>query len=208
MKVLELEKVYLRRGNFLLKDISFSVEENSITALSGRSGAGKTTLIGLIGNDLRADAGKIRYFGKEMYESEADIRKRISVMYDTPNFNMEMKAARVAKEIKRFEPWFDMEEFQSYMKRFQLEGAKRVKHYSKGMQKKYMLALSLCRKPELLVMDEPTSGLDQLSREEMRNVLEEYRKAHKLTIVFSTHHSEDLELFATRSLVLENGGLA
>ncbi len=207
MKALELQRVFLRRGDFVLHHIDFALEEGSITALSGRSGAGKSSLIRLIGNALSADAGKILYFGKEMYEAEAKIRRRMSVLYDAPNFNLEMKAGRLAREIRRFEPWFDMEEFHRYMERLELDETRHVKQYSQGMQKKYMLALALCRKPELLVMDEPTSGTDELSRKEMLAMITDYRKERELTVFFSTHNKSDLEDFAGQVLVMENGGL-
>ena len=42
-KALELEKLYYRQGNFLINDVNFSIDENEIVALCGRSGAGKST---------------------------------------------------------------------------------------------------------------------------------------------------------------------
>lgn len=207
MKALELQKVYLRRGDFLLHDIAFDIEVGSVVALSGRSGAGKSSLIRLIGNAFTADAGRILYFGKEMYEAETEIRKRMSVIYDAPNFNIEMRAGKLAKEIKRFEPWFSMEEFHQHMERLGLDETKHVKQFSKGMQKKYMLVLALCRKPDLLVMDELTSGTDETSRKEMLQLIAEYRKEQMLTVFFSTHNKNDLEDFAERVLVIENGGM-
>lgn len=207
MNALELQKVYLRRGNFILHDIHFSVREGSIVAVSGRSGAGKSTLIRLIGNALVPDAGRILYYGKEMYEDEIQIRRRLSVVYDVPNFNVEMKAGRLAKEIRKFEPWFDMDGFRRRMEIAGLDDTKRIKLYSRGMQKKYMLILALCRLPDLLVMDEPTSGVDELSREEMFRMIGEYQGEHPLTILFSTHNEDDIQQYADRVLVLDNGGL-
>ncbi len=207
MSVLELEKVYLRRGDFVLHDISFIINEGETVAILGRSGAGKSTLIQIIGNALLADVGRIRYFGKELYENEMEIRKKISVIYDAPNFNMEMKAVKLAAEIRKFEPWFSMEDFSCRMKEAGLDETNRIKMYSKGMQKKYMLILALCRQPNFLVMDELTSGVDDLSREEMLHMIADYRKKNSLTILFSTHNQEDVKRVATRVLKLENGGL-
>lgn len=207
MNVLELEKVYLKRGDFILHNITFAIEEGEIVALSGRTGAGKSTLIQIIGNALLVDVGKICYFGKERYENELEIRKSISVVYDEPNFNIEMKAGKLAKEIQKFEPWFDMDEFSRRMQLLGLDADKRVKQYSKGMQKKFMLILALCRHPQLLIMDELTSGVDEDSRQEMISIIEEYKKENTLTILFSSHNQTDLEQYATRVLKLENGGL-
>ena len=208
MNALELEQIYLRRGEFLLRNINFAIGEGEFVALEGRSGAGKTTLIELIGNAILADAGCIRYFGVQMYEDEANIRRRMSVMYDSPNMNTEFTAGRMAKEIGRFEPFFEQERFARYAKELQLDTGMRIKHYSKGMQKKYMLALALARTPELLVMDEPTGGLDEGSREDFYRLLEDYQKERSLTILFSTHHVQDVATLAGRNLRIEAGALA
>lgn len=207
MTVLQFEHVYLQRGSFLLKDVSFQVEEGASAALMGRSGAGKTTLIHLMGNAVCADAGRITYFGKELYENEKEIRRNMSVMYDVPNFNTELRAKRLATEIRRFEPWFDMEFFVQNMDEMGMSLHKRVKHFSKGAQKKYMLLLALCRQPRLLVMDEPTSGLDEQSRMELWKMIQEYKQNTPLTVVFSTHNPMDVEQMQAQTIWIENGGL-
>ncbi len=204
MDVLSLEQIYLYRGNFFLQDINFVLRENEIVLLEGNSGAGKSTLIHLIGNSIQPDFGRITYFGKERYEAEQEIRKKTSILYDVPNFNKELKAKRLAKEIKKFEEHFDMEAFHNYMQIFSLEETKKVKHYSTGMQKKFMLSIALSRKPELLVMDELTSGVDEESRVKMLEQIKLYQNTHTLTVLFSTHNPKDRDI-ATRIQKMEDG---
>ena len=129
-----------------------------------------------------------------MYEDELKIRKRMSVIYDAPNFNMELSPERLAREWKKFEPWFDREAFTSYMNRLELEMNQRVKLYSVEKCRKLMLALALSRNPELLVMDDVTSGVDTQSRQVMWEIVERYRSKQELTILFSSHHEEELLL--------------
>ena len=205
MNALELQSIYLRRGNFILRDIHFTIEEGRTAVLVGDDGAGKSTLIGLIGNALLPDAGKILYFGKELCEDEVHIRKSISVMYDSPNFNVEMKAAKLAQEISRFEPWFDMELFHRGMEKLGLPENERVKLYSHRKKKKYMLLLALCRKPSILVMDEPFWGVMQEDREKMWEFIGEYRKTQQLTILFSTNDMENAMQHADCLLELKGG---
>lgn len=118
----------------------------------------------------------------------------MSVIYDAPNFNMELSPERLAREWKKFEPWFDRETFTSYMNRLELEMNQRVKMYSIEKSRKLMLALALSRKPELLVMDEVTSGVDTQTRQMMWEMVEKYRSKQELTILFSSHHEEELLL--------------
>lgn len=207
MTELELQKIYQRAGNFFLKDINFSMEKGSVTALIGRSGAGKSTLIRLIAQAEIPEVGKILYEGREMYEDEKNIRSRLSVVYDKPNFNMELKAGRLAEKIKKIEPDFSMDMFQKYMEIAQLDRSMKIKQYSTGMQKKYMLILALCRQPELLLMDEPTSAVDPVSREEMLQMIRDYRSRQNVTILFSTHNYEDIEAIADHVMLLRKGEL-
>ena len=113
MVALQLEKIYYRQGNFLINDVNFFLEENETVALCGKSGSGKSTIIRLIGNAVEADAGIIRYYGEELYQNEKKIRRSMSVMYDRVNFNIELTGNKLVREIKKFEPFFSMEDFAS-----------------------------------------------------------------------------------------------
>ena len=205
MQALKIEKLYLKHGGFLLRDFNMELEVGQIHVITGKSGSGKSTLFREIGGALRPEAGRILYYGKEMYEDELKIRKRMSVIYDAPNFNMELSPERLAREWKKFEPWFDREAFTSYMNRLELEMNQRVKLYSVEKCRKLMLALALSRNPELLVMDDVTSGVDTQSRQVMWEIVERYRSKQELTILFSSHHEEEL-LLADRVWNLDGRG--
>lgn len=206
-KALEITNLYYKQGNFVLRDINLDIEENEAVAIIGKSGAGKSTLLRLIGNAVVADAGVIKYFGKEMYEDERQIRGDMSVIFDESNFNTELKGIRLAKEIKRFEADFSLDRFHEYMKNFELDENMRIRFYSKGMQRKYALALALSRKPKLLIMDEVTSGVDENSRKRMWEVIAEYKKSNTLAIVFTIHHLEDIKLAKARIVTFDRGGI-
>lgn len=207
MNALEFEHIYFRRGYFTLSDVSFCIKIGETVAVSGRSGCGKTTLFELMGNVVKPDGGFIRYFGKEMYEDEANIRRNMSLMFEEPNFNGERRAEQFAREFKKIEPSFDLEGFRARLDCFGLDEKKRIRMYSKGMRKKMMLAFFLSRNPRLLLMDEPTGGLDTRSRTEVFDMIEAYRKEHELTVLFSTHQKDDISDYANRILHMENGGI-
>ena len=93
MKVLELENIYFRQGNFILKDINLNLEEGEIVALTGKTGSGKSTIVSLIGNANVADSGIIRYFDKELYENEKSSGKDMSVVCVRTNLHRGMSAS-------------------------------------------------------------------------------------------------------------------
>ena len=203
-KALEIEKLYARRGAFWLKDVNLVIEEEKIHAVTGKSGSGKSTLIRAVGGAVRPEVGCIRYFAKEMYENEREIRKRMSVVYDSPNFNIELKPDGLVKELCKFEPWFDQPRYVQMMSEMELNRQIKVKLYSEGQQRKLMLILALCRNPELLVMDEATSGMDRASRAAMWKLIVDYRQKNPLSVLFTTHHEEELYV-ADRIWQVEDG---
>lgn len=203
---LEVEKLYIKRGSFWLKDVNLQLGEEKIHAIAGKSGSGKSTLIRAIGGALRPDAGCIRYFGKEMYEAEKEIRRKMSVVYDTPNFNVELKPDRLVKELAQLEPWLDQKKYVQLMQEMELNRQIKVKLYSEGQQRKLMLILALCRNPEILVMDEATSGMDRASRAAMWKLIADYREQKPLGVLFTTHHEEEM-CVADRIWYLDEGRL-
>ncbi len=205
MNALELQNVFLRRGSFILRDICLTIQEGDTVALVGETGSGKSTLIAVIGNAVQADAGKIFYCGRELCEDEAGIRKSLAVMYETPNFNVEMKAGRLANEIRRFEPWFDMEFFHRGMEFLELDETERIKLYSRRMKKKYMLLLALSRTPSLLLMDDPFGGTDEKGREKMWTLIGNYREQKTLTVFFSTQDQTYAGKKADRVIGIKDG---
>lgn len=207
MNALEVEKLYIKRGNLGLKDINLQLQEEKVHAIVGKSGTGKSTLIRAIGGAVRPDAGCIRYDGRQLCEDEKEIRKNMSVIYDSPNFNIELKPDRLVKELAKFEPWFDRERYVKLMGQMELDRKMQIKLYSVGQQKKLMLILALCRNPRLLVMDEVTSGVDRESRVAMWELIDDYRKENILSVIFTTHHEEEMYI-ADRVWYMADGRLS
>lgn len=207
MIALELEQVYYRQGKFLLGPIDIALVENGVYAVEGEKGAGKSTLVKLIGNVIQPDVGRISYFGRELYENERGIRRNLSVVYEEPNFNLELKASTLAKEIRRFEPSFDLEGFAGRMEQAGLDASRRVRTYTKQKRKEFMLILALSRIPRILVMDEPMSEVEEETQDEMWRMLTEYRKENSLTILFTSCGESRITPLANHVYHMENGGV-
>jgi ABC-type multidrug transport system ATPase subunit len=85
-------------------------------------------------------------------------------------------------------------------------GDKPVAALSGGMKQRLALAIALLADPPLLILDEPTSNLDARARDDFIKLLLR-QKAEGKTLLLTSHRLEEVELLATRVLVLENGKL-
>ena len=204
MTELKVENLYVQQGEFWLENVNLQLEQGQTGALVGKSASGRTTLLSAIAGAIRPAFGRILYQGKEMYEDEKEIRKRMSVVYAQPNFNTELTIRRLEKEISKFEPWFDHEAFASYKKKLELNDHTRIKLYPEDLQRKLLLALALGRRPSFLLMDEVTNNADESSQKQMWELIREYQKQHLLTILYTSYRAEEI-LQAQQIWLLDNG---
>lgn len=205
MFTLELKNVNYKVKGFALKEINFTVPKGMITGLVGRNGAGKTTLIHIIANNLERESGTILYDGIKYWEDEAGIKRKLGIVYDSSNFNEQFTPKKFKKKIAPNIEGFDIDYFDKYMEKFDLPYDLKFMKYSTGMKRKFMLILTLSRKPELLIMDEPTSGVDPADRYEMLDMLQEFVEDERHSVVFSTHITSDLDKIADYLIFIDSG---
>ena len=207
--ILELQQVSktFSKSNFTLDNVSFSLPYGAILGFVGENGAGKTTTIGCILNTITKDGGTVKLFGKEMQDSDTDIREKIGVVYDGDNFPGHWSAEQLSKVMKGFYTNWDDELFHKYLEEFQLPPKQRIKHYSRGMTMKLAIAAALSHHPQLLILDEATSGLDPIMRDEMLDVFLDFVQEEDHSILLSSHITSDLEKVADYITFIHNGRL-
>lgn len=196
---------YGDRNSFELEDVSFKLKPGYIMGFIGPNGSGKTTTIKLIMNLLKKDSGSIKIFGKDNVDFEKEVKDRIGFVYDQSNFYEELDMDEMTSIIAPFYNKWDEEVYQSYMKRFKLDGRQTIKSLSKGMKTKYALAIALSHHADLIVMDEPTSGLDPVFRREILEILQEVILDENKSIFFSTHITTDLDKIADYITYIDQG---
>lgn len=205
--ILELKNVRKEYKDFILKDISFTLDRGYIMGFIGPNGAGKSTTIKLIMNLLNRDNGEIRVFGLDNIKHEQEVKQRMGFIYDQNHFYDELTLNQMKKAISNFYSNWDDEVYHKYMKKFNLKEHNKVKELSKGMQMKFSLALALSHDAELIIMDEPTSGLDPVFRSELLDILMDIIQNDNKAIFFSTHITTDLEKIADYITFINDGNL-
>lgn len=203
--LLKVEGLCKKYPSFELDDVSFSVERGSITGFVGRNGAGKTTALKCIIGSNRRDAGSIEIFGRPLDGNEAAIRQITGIVLGGALYYETKRLDAIADVARRFYEAWDDDAYQSLMRRFSLDGAKRVRELSQGMRVKFSLALALSHGARLLVLDEPTSGLDPLSRDELLDLFLDLASEGCRGILFSTHITSDLDKCANSIVHIKDG---
>lgn len=194
----------------VLKDVTFSVNEGEIVCLLGNNGAGKTTIINCILRMIKADSGNIYLNDKEItsyrngeYFSKVNALLESSVnIYDylTGRQNIDYFAGLMN---------IDKDDYKidKYIKLFELEDAinQQVGEYSRGMQQKLALVISLMSSPQLLLLDEPTLGLDIKSKLSVIKILNEIIRVEKIGVILTTHQMDVVEKLNGKIWILKNG---
>jgi len=187
-----------------LNSVSFTVPAGSVFGILGPNGSGKTTMLGIIVDILKATSGTFTIFGET---STADTRKQIGTLLETPNFYHYLSAERnlrIAAEIKGK----GFNDIDSALKRVNLYERKSSKFstYSLGMKQRLAIASCLLGDPEILVFDEPTNGLDPVGIAEIRELIKKLAGEGK-TIIMASHLLDEVEKVCTHVAILKTGNL-
>ena len=184
-----------QQGKFELRDISFTLPRGYIMGLVGRMGSGKTTLLKSILNPSLIKSGSVEYEGQAGF-----------IMEDAPFF-----AEATLKEnmdvFKNLYRNYAEKEFYERLKRVELEDHKVYGLLSKGEKVRFQFAFAMGHHPRLLLLDEPTSGLDVTFRREFLYMLQEAVEKQMISVIFSTHLTDELERIADFIGIMDNGTL-
>jgi len=205
--ILEVKNLRKEYKEFILKDLTFSLEKGYIMGFIGPNGAGKSTTIKLVMNLLKRNGGEIRVFGLDNILQEQEIKERIGFVYDESYFYEELTVSEMKRIIAPFYRRWDENAFNKYLKDFDLPPQKKIKSLSKGMKMKLSLALALSHNADFIIMDEPTSGLDPIFRNEILDILRDLMQDENKGVLFSTHITTDLDKVADYIAFINKGEL-
>lgn len=205
--VLEVRGITKKYFSFTLKEISFSLEPGYILGLTGRNGAGKTTLIKQLIHPESATGGNVIINGTDAKANPVAAKQEIGVLMEEQPFLFDMTLEQNGILLGAFYERFNMEKFYGYLKRFDLYPDRVYRNLSRGMRMKFQLAFALAHDPKLLLMDEATGGLDVVFRREFYYLLQEAVEKELVSVIISTHVTEDLDKVADYVAFVEKGQL-
>lgn len=204
--MIEVKNVNVTIGkNEILQDISAAFETGKIHGLIGRNGSGKTVLMKCICGFMKPTSGEVFVGGKQIGK-EVDFAPDTGVIIETPGFVPFYSGYRNLKILAGLNHKIGKEEIEEVMRTVGLDPKlkRHVKKYSLGMRQRLGIAQAIMEKPKLLILDEPFNGLDKEGVEQMRSYFLELKK-QGVTILLSSHTSEDIKLLCDTVTEMEKG---
>ncbi|WP_027184699.1 ABC transporter ATP-binding protein [Desulfovibrio inopinatus] len=203
------------QGQTVLRDVSFSVCEGTITALIGKSGEGKSVLLKHIVKLMRPDAGEILYKGRNIATMKGQelslFRKKCSFMFQGmalfDSMTVFENIALPLRERTKMSSTSIAHRVDQVMKELELGavGAKYPSQISGGMQKRVALARALITEPEIVLFDEPTTGLDPIRKASVYRLILESRRRFSFTAIVVSHDIPDV-FSVCEDIVMLDGG--
>jgi ABC-type multidrug transport system ATPase subunit len=203
--VLSLQNISKSYGRIqALRDISFDIPPGSVFGILGPNGSGKTTMLGIVMDVLRASGGQYTWFGSPPSEKQ---RREIGTLLETPNFYHYLSGKRnldISASIKN-KPHSDIERVLKIVRLYERRDSK-FQTYSLGMKQRLAIASCLLGDPSVLVFDEPTNGLDPSGIAEVRELIRDLASQGK-TIILASHLLSEVEKVCTHVAILQQGTL-
>ena len=213
--IVEMRDVGLRYGDNpeVLKNINFSFRRGSMHFLTGKSGAGKTSLLSMLYLAQRPTAGTLKVFGNNVALTGRDtlafLRRRIGVVFQDfrllehlsvfdnvalPLRIRGMREKEIRQRVIELLAWVELSH-NMYVKSSEISG---------GEKQRVAIARAVINRPELLLADEPTGNLDPVTAEGIMQLFRDIA-ARGCAVVMSTHNTALIENYPARAVLFSKG---
>lgn len=210
---------FVREKNVILEDVNWTVNAGEHWAILGLNGSGKSTMLNMMGGYEFPTSGTIHVFEHEYgrYNWEY-VKKRLGFVGNTLNRFLETLNLETAREIVvsgRFNSIgiYEQTEADDWKKADDLLASFRLSYLtdkpyrfmSQGEQRRVLIARAFMAEPNAMILDEPCSGLDVRAREELLASLEVQAAKSSTSLLYVTHHIEEIFPAVTHVAVLKEG---
>ena len=187
-----------------LDDLTMTVPQGAVYGLVGPNGAGKSTAIRLLTGVYRPDCGDITLEGLPVYENP-NVKSSICSIPDDIFYFPSATLEDMRTYYKGIYPRFDDTLFNRLYEVFQLPQKSQIRRFSKGMQKQAAFHLSICTRPDVLVLDEPVDGLDPVMRRQVWSLILSDVAQRETTVLISSHNLRELEDICDHVGIMDHG---
>lgn len=206
IEVKNLGKKYKKNDFYSLKNANFSIDEGDIVGLVGKNGSGKSTLLKCLAKSQKPTEGTILFNGEDIFQDD-NVLKDFGIMIEPvffPQISVEENLKLYLKIHKKEQYLDNIEKILRLVGLWEAKNRKPI-DFSFGMKQRTALALALITEPKFVLLDEPFVGLDPIGVKNLLNILKEWSKVNKTSMIISSHQLSELEDLCTRYLFIEAG---
>lgn len=223
MSILEVKNLTYTYGgntpfiNDAVSDVNFTIESGEIVGIIGHTGSGKSTLVSHLNGLLKPSDGKVLVEEKDIWENPKEIRKirsKVGLVFQYPEYqlfeetvfadiafgpkNMGLKGQELENRVKEISQIIGIKPEYLEKSPFDLSG---------GEKRRVAIAGVMAMRPKVIIFDEPTAGLDPKGRQDIIEIIKQYRKATGATVIIISHSMEDMAYLTDKLLVMSKGKL-
>ena len=191
-------------GFTALNDLSLKVPKGAVYGLVGPNGAGKSTAIRHLTGVYRQDFGEVLMEGQPIYEN-TPLKCRIGYIPDDIFYFTSASLEDMRKFYAGLYPSFDDALFERLYDVFRLPRKGAIRRFSKGMQKQAAFQLTLCIRPDVMILDEPVDGLDPVMRRQVWSLILADVAQRGTTVLISSHNLRELEDICDHVGIMDKG---
>ena len=197
-----------------LDNVNIDIPEGEFVAIIGHTGSGKSTLVQHLNGLLKASSGKVFLDEKNIHESKQtlfDARFRVGLCFQYPEYqlfeetvykdiafgptNMGLSKSEIDERVRNAAKYVGIPDSMLSKSPFDLSG---------GEKRRVAIAGVISMEPEILILDEPTSGLDPMGREQILELVKNYREQTGKTVIIVSHSMDDVARYATKVIVMND----
>lgn len=203
---------FSRSGRVIYDDISLRIRKGKTTAIMGPSGIGKTTMLRLMGGQLKPDSGEIKFKGESIPGMRRnrlfEVRRQMSMLFQSGALFTDMNVFdNIAFPLREHTPLSEELIRTVVMLKLQAVGLRGAAYLmpnelSGGMARRAALARAIALDPELIMYDEPFAGQDPISMGVLVKLIKALNDALQLTSVVVTHDVNEVLTIADYIYIL------
>ena len=197
-----------------LDNVNIDISNGEFVAIIGHTGSGKSTLVQHLNGLLKASGGSVLLDGKNIHENKQtlfDARFRVGLCFQYPEYqlfeetvykdnafgptNMGLSKGEIDERVRNAAKYVGIPDEMLSKSPFDLSG---------GEKRRVAVAGVISMEPEILILDEPTSGLDPMGREQVLELIKNYREKTGKTVIIVSHSMDDVARFATKVIVMND----
>ncbi len=201
-----------------INNVNLQIEKGELVGIIGHTGSGKSTLISHFNGLLKPDSGKVLVDGVDIWKDKETLKKsrfKVGLCFQYPEYqlfeetvyrdiafgpkNMKLSEAEIKERVLRAAAFVGVKPDHMEKSPFDLSG---------GEKRRVAIAGVMSMEPEVLIFDEPAAGLDPRGRNELINLIKNYRKQTGSTVIIVSHSMEDIAEMADRVIVMNNSSVA